>query len=166
MRGRVCHSVGMWKIHEEILYCWEGCFSDRKKLLDSHTEIFVGGLWALHEDPWKGILHHWWRQKSHIRTASWNFVIRWFKLNHLNHRNHTWQIMIGHVEHFLLDTRELKTFPRTYFGHFWNMSLFDHSKAIWVLFRKWVLSEKFLQWYSQKSFFNEGVIISFRRAGP
>ena len=40
-----------------------------------------------------------------------------------------------------LDTRDLETYPRTYSGHFWNMSIFDDSKAIWVLFRKWVVSE-------------------------
>ena len=40
-----------------------------------------------------------------------------------------------------LDKRDLKTYPRTYSGHFWNMSLFDDSRAIWVLFRKWVVSE-------------------------
>ena len=40
-----------------------------------------------------------------------------------------------------LDTRNLETYPRTYSGHFLNMSLFDDSRAIWVLFRKWVVSE-------------------------
>ena len=40
-----------------------------------------------------------------------------------------------------LDTRNLETYPRTYSGHFWNMSIFDDSRAIWVLFRKWVVSE-------------------------
>ena len=40
-----------------------------------------------------------------------------------------------------LDTRDLETYLRTYFGHFWNMSLFDDFRAIWVLFRKWVVSE-------------------------
>ena len=40
-----------------------------------------------------------------------------------------------------LDTRDLKTYPRTYSGHFWNMSIFDNSRAVWVLFRKWVVSE-------------------------
>ena len=64
-----------------------------------------------------------------------------------------------------LDTRDLETYPRTYSGHFWNMSIFDDSRAIWVLFRKWVVSEN-------QSFLNEGVIItppywfSFRRRGP
>ena len=40
-----------------------------------------------------------------------------------------------------LDTRDLETYPRTYSGHFWNMSIFDDSRAVWVLFRKWVVSE-------------------------
>ena len=39
------------------------------------------------------------------------------------------------------DTRDLEIYPRTYSGHFWNMSLFDDFRAIWVLFRKWVVSE-------------------------
>ena len=29
-----------------------------------------------------------------------------------------------------LDTRDLETYPRTYSGHFCNMSLFDNSRAI------------------------------------
>ena len=35
-----------------------------------------------------------------------------------------------------LDTRDLETYPRTYSGHFWNMSIFDDSRAVWVLFKK------------------------------
>ena len=52
-----------------------------------------------------------------------------------------------------LDTRDLETYPRTYSGHCWNMSLFGNSRAIWVLFRKWVVSEN-------QSFLDEGVIIT------
>ena len=52
-----------------------------------------------------------------------------------------------------LDTRDLETYPRTYCGHFWNMSIFDDSRAVWVLFRKWVVSEN-------QSFLDEGVIIT------
>ena len=51
-----------------------------------------------------------------------------------------------------LDTRDLETYARTYSGHFWNMSNFDDSRAVWVLFRKWVISEN-------QSFLDEGVII-------
>ena len=40
-----------------------------------------------------------------------------------------------------LDTWHLETYPRTYYGHFWNMSIFDGSRAIRVIFRKWVPSE-------------------------
>ena len=29
-----------------------------------------------------------------------------------------------------LDTRDLATYPRTYSGHFGNMSLFDDSRAV------------------------------------
>ena len=29
-----------------------------------------------------------------------------------------------------LDTRDLETYPRTYSDHFWNMSIFDDSRAI------------------------------------
>ena len=50
-----------------------------------------------------------------------------------------------------LDTRDLETYPRTYSGHFWNMSIFDDSRSIWVLFRKWVVSEnQFSQWRSDR----------------
>ena len=52
-----------------------------------------------------------------------------------------------------LDTRDLETYPRTYFGHFWNMSIFDDSRTVWVLFRKWVVSEN-------QSFLDEGAIIT------
>ena len=52
-----------------------------------------------------------------------------------------------------LDTNDLETYPRTYSGHFWNMSIFDDSRAIWVLFRKWVVSEN-------QSFLNEAAIVT------
>ena len=52
-----------------------------------------------------------------------------------------------------LDTRDLETYPRSYSGHFWNMVLFDNSRAVWVLFRKWVVSEN-------QSFLDEGVIVT------
>ena len=29
-----------------------------------------------------------------------------------------------------LDTRDLETYPRTYSGHFGNMSIFDNSRAV------------------------------------
>ena len=51
-----------------------------------------------------------------------------------------------------LDTKVLETYPRTYSGHFWIMSLFGNSRAIWVLFRKWVVSEN-------QSFLDEGTIV-------
>ena len=40
-----------------------------------------------------------------------------------------------------LDTRDLETYPRTYSGRLSNMSLFGNSTAVWVLFRKWMVSE-------------------------
>ena len=40
-----------------------------------------------------------------------------------------------------LDTWHLETYPRTYYGHFWNVSIFDGSRAIRVIFRIWVPSE-------------------------
>ena len=52
-----------------------------------------------------------------------------------------------------LDTRDLETYPKTSSGNFWNMSIFDDSRAVWVLFRKWVVSEN-------QSFLDEGVIIT------
>ena len=52
-----------------------------------------------------------------------------------------------------LDTIDLETYPRTYSGHFWNMSIFDDSRAIWVLFKKWVVSQN-------QSFLDEGAIIT------
>ena len=52
-----------------------------------------------------------------------------------------------------LDTRDLETYPRTYSGHFWNMSIFDNLRAVCILFRKWMVSEN-------QSFLNEGAIIT------
>ena len=47
----------------------------------------------------------------------------------------------------------LETYPRTYSGPFRNMLLFDNSRAISVLFRKWVVSEN-------QSFLDGGVTIT------
>ena len=79
---------------------------------------------------------------------------------HLNHligsrvRNYDWPF--GTLPFGLfwsnLDTMGLETYPRTYSGHFWHMSLFDDSRAIWVFFRKWVPSEN-------QSFLDEGAIV-------
>ena len=92
----------------------------------------------------------------------WNWVkllgiFRWFNLNHLIEScaaNYDWPF--GTLPFGLfgsnLDTRDLETYPRTYSGHFWNMSIFDDSRAIWVLFRKWVVSEN-------QSFLDEGAIV-------
>ena len=52
-----------------------------------------------------------------------------------------------------LDTMDLETYPRTYSVHFWHMSLFDNSTAIWPFFRKWVLSEN-------QSFVDEEAIVT------
>ena len=85
-------------------------------------------------------------------------VFRWFKLNHLiasRVTNYHWPF--GTLPFGLfgsnLDTRDLETYPRTYSGHFWNMSLFGDSRAIWILFRKLVVSEN-------QSFLDEGAIIT------
>ena len=34
-----------------------------------------------------------------------------------------------------------RTYVRTYYGHFWHLSIFGGSRAVWVFFRKWVFSE-------------------------
>ena len=52
-----------------------------------------------------------------------------------------------------LDKRDLKTYPRNCLGYFCNMSLFNNSRAIRELFRKWVLSEN-------QSFINVGAMIT------
>ena len=52
-----------------------------------------------------------------------------------------------------LDTMDLEKYSRIYYGYFGNMSLFDNSRAIWVHFRRWVVSEN-------QSFLNEGAIIT------
>ena len=52
----------------------------------------------------------------------------------------------------ILDTRDFKTYPRIYFGYFWNMSLFDDSRAASVLFRKWVLPQNHFSWWRSDDF--------------
>ena len=87
---------------------------------------FLGGL-SLH-------LNH--LIASHVANYDWPFGTLPFRLFCSN-----------------LDTRDLETYPRTYSGHFWNMSIFDDSRAIWVLFGKWVVSEN-------QSFLDEGAIVT------
>ena len=94
------------------------------------------------------------------RGSNENVLFRWFNL-HLNHliashtANYDWPF--GTLPFGLfgsnLDTRDLETYPRTYSGHFWNMSIFDNSRAFWILFRKWVVSEN-------QSFLDEGAIVT------
>ena len=79
-------------------------------------------------------------------------------LNHLiasRMANYNWPFGTLPFEFFWsnLDTKDLETYPRTYSSHFWNMSIFDNSRAIWVLFRKWVVSEN-------QSFLDEGAIFT------
>ena len=79
---------------------------------------------------------------------------------HLNHliasrmRNYNWPFETLSFGPFCsnLDTKDLETYPRTYSSHFWNMSLFGDSRATWVLFRKWLVSEN-------QSFLDEGTIV-------
>ena len=76
-------------------------------------------------------------------------VFRWFKFTLKPPYSIAWgklQLAIWDTSFWtflaqILDTRDLETYPRTYSGHFWNMSIFDDSRAVWVLFRKWVVSE-------------------------
>ena len=87
-------------------------------------------------------------------------VFRWFKFTlkppySIARGNYDWPF--GTLPFGLfgsnLDTRDLETYPRTYSGHFWNMSIFDNSRAVWVLLRKWVVSEN-------QSFLDEGAIVT------
>ena len=51
-----------------------------------------------------------------------------------------------------LDTRDLETYPRTYSGHFWNMSIFDDSRASLSTFQKMggLRKSKFSRWRSDR----------------
>ena len=92
---------------------------------------------------------------EHVQTLYWACaeiiyiiypVFRWFKFT----LKPPYSIAIGKLRLAIwdtsfwtwsnLDTRDLETYPRTYSGHFWNMSIFVDSRAVWVLFRKWVVS--------------------------
>ena len=63
-----------------------------------------------------------------------------------------------------LDKRDFETYPRTYNGHFWNMSIFDDSRAVWILFRKWVVSQ--IKVFLMKEQSLPPYQFSFRRRGP
>ena len=97
---------------------------------------------------------------NHLSPVRAIFIFRWLSL-HLNHliaywlANYDWPFWTLPFGLFgsNLDTRDLETYPRTYSDHFWNMSIFDDSRAVRVLFRKWVVSEN-------QSFLDEGAIIT------
>ena len=70
------------------------------------------------------------------------------------------------IRHFLLKLflsyfhiRDFKTYSWTCFGHFWNMSLYDDSRAIWVLLRHVPLRKSMKKWWLPQFWF------SFRNAG-
>ena len=119
----------------------------------------------------KSVMEH---QTAHMRqrdspqmstivvSCCWTFMLlfRWFKFTlkspySITMTNYDWPF--GTLPFGIFwsnwDTRDLETYPGTYSGHFWNMSIFDNSRAIWVLFRKWVVSEN-------QSFLDEGVIVT------
>ena len=118
---------------QEISFCFsdekENTFLNYKKSNAMDFQhwgfIFLGGL-SLHLNHLIG---------SRVTNYDWPFGTLPFRLFGSN-----------------LDTRDLETYARIYSGHFWNMSICDDSRAIWVLFRKWVVSEN-------QSFLNEGVIV-------
>ena len=58
-----------------------------------------------------------------------------------------------------LDTMDLETYPRTYSGHFWHMSLFDDFRAVWV-FSKNGCSQK-IKVFSMKERSLRGFVIQF-----
>ena len=72
-------------------------------LLNSKSSAFLGGL-SLH-------LNH--LIASHMANYDWPFGTLPFGLFGSN-----------------LDTRDLETYPRTYSGHYGNMSIFDDSIAV------------------------------------
>ena len=116
---RSCYSERMseWT-HTMRVDCWSTCdviFSYTTEINDkSKLSSFLGGL-SLH-------LNH--LIASRAANYDWPFGTLPFGLFGSN-----------------LDTRHLETYHRTYSSQFWNMSVFDDSRAIWVLFRKWVVSE-------------------------
>ena len=90
---------------------------------------------------------------------------------HLNHligsgvANYDWQF--GTLPFGLfgsnLDTMDLETYPRTYSGHFWHMSLFDDFRAVWV-FSKNGCSQK-IKVFSMKERSLRGFAIQFSVQG-
>ena len=90
---------------------------------------------------------------------------------HLNHligsgvANYNWQF--GTLPFGLfgsnLDTMGLETYPRTYSGHFWHMSLFDDFRAVWV-FSKNGCSQK-IKVFSMKEWSLRGFAIQFSVQG-
>ena len=62
-----------------------------------------------------------------------------------------------------LDTMGLETYPRTYSGQFWHMSLFDNFRAVWV-FSKNGCSQK-IKVFSMKDQLLRGFVIQFSVQG-
>ena len=104
------------------------------------------------------------------------FVIFWIPFLgglslHLNHligsdvANYDWQF--GTLPFGLfgsnLDTMDLETYPRTYSGQFWHMSLFDDFRAVWV-FSKNGCSQK-IKVFSMKEWLLRGFVIQFSVQG-
>ena len=61
-----------------------------------------------------------------------------------------------------LHIRDLKTYPQIYFSHFWNMSLYNNSRAIWVLLRE----KRSSQWRSDDYPFVLGGHVYRPHCGP
>ena len=81
------------------------------------------------------------------------FSIVWLPPSLLAITSNQYWIDASGLKSFMESPSSFETYRRTYSGHFWNMSIFDYSRAIWVLFRKWVVSEN-------QSFLDEGVIVT------
>ena len=111
------------------------------------------------------------RQTVVQKVNGWNSAVKSSFLGglslHLNHliasrvRNFDWQFGTLPFGIFWsnLDTMGLETYPRTYSGHFWHMSLFDDSRAVWV-FSKNGWSQK-IKVFSMKDRLLRGFAIQF-----
>ena len=104
----------------------------------------------------QGVFHDIWASFQSVNDQK-SSLFRWFKFTlkppysiaHDKLRLAIWTLPFG-LFGSNLDTKDLETYPRTYSGHFWNMSIFDDSRAIWVLFQKMggLRKSKFSRWRS------------------
>ena len=95
-------------------------------------------------------LINWVKQAENTVSVQWSLTVCILSVNSchgskkttLNHLIASWSgICDWPLGASCWNLRHLKMYPRTYYGHCWNLSIFDSSRDIWVFFRKGCLQK-------------------------